>query len=144
MKRLIYLFIVAFFISGCANNTVPGLIALTDEEITAEKEAITKQITSLLEAYEQRDPALSFEIFSSEELLCFGTDAAEVIRTKDQWKDQITNDLQLIESMIFDTPQNLTINVSETGDLAASLFEVQAELIIFGESSNSLIRFSNT
>lgn len=144
MKRLIYLFTVTFFISGCANNSDPGLKALTDEEITTEKQAITEQITSLLNAYELRDPALSIEILSSEELLCFGTDAAEVIRTKDQWNDQITNDLQLIESMKFGTLQNLTINVSETGDLAASLFEVRAELESFGESSNSLIRFSNT
>lgn len=144
MKKMIYLLIVTFFTSGCANNSVPGLTALTDEEVNTEKVAITEQITSLLKAYEQRDPALSYEIFSSNELLGFGTDAAEVIKTKDQWEDQITNDLKLIESMNFGSPQNLSIHVSETGDLAASLFEIQAEVVSFGESSNSLIRFSQT
>ena len=118
---------------------------MTPEQITKEKDAVESQILKLLKGFDTKDIDTMLTLFStSDELLAFGTDAAEVLRSLSDWEDQLKYDFQLFESAKFGELQNLSIQVSKSGDLAAVLFETPADIVFAGESSHAIWRFSST
>jgi hypothetical protein len=74
----------------------------------------------------------------------FGSDAAEVIKTRRDWEDLMRNDWQLFESTRFGEPRNLAIQVSDDGKLASAVYEVPDVSVADGKSVESLDRFAVT
>jgi hypothetical protein len=80
----------------------------------------------------------------SSDLTFFGSDAAEVIKTRRDWEDLMRNDWQLFESTKFGEPRNLAIQISDDRKLASAVYEVQDVSIVDGKSVESLDRFAVT
>jgi ketosteroid isomerase-like protein len=139
MKTLIVLFISIFLVSSC----VPG--KMTSEQLAAEKDAIKSMILKLNNGYNSKDIEAATIVFStSDELMVFGADSAEVIKSISEWGTQVKNDFQLFESVKFGELRNLSIQISNTGDLAAAVYEVPVDMVFGGQSPHVLFRFANT
>ncbi|MHA1372143.1 MAG: nuclear transport factor 2 family protein [Promethearchaeota archaeon] len=139
MKRLIFLLLSIVLIVSC------GQQKMTSEQIDMEKKTIESLIAKINNGYESKDIESVTNMFSkSDELIVFGTDSAEVIKSIIEWKTQVKNDFQLIESVKFGDLRNLSIQISTSGDLAAAVYEVPVDMVFAGQSSHVLIRFANT
>ena len=70
---------------------------MTPEQITKEKDAVESQILKLLKGFDTKDIDTMLTLFStSDELLAFGTDAAEVLRSLSDWEDQLKYDFNYL------------------------------------------------
>lgn len=93
---------------------------------------------------EKTSQPLSGLLTNSSDLTFFGSDAAEVIKTRRDWEDLMRNDWQLFESTQFGEPRNLAIQISDDRKLASAVYEVQDVSIVDGKRVESLDRFAVT
>ncbi len=137
MKRHLISILLLFVLGACVPTE------LTPDQIEREKEQVHKQIKKILKGYDEKDLKTILSTFStSQDLMAFGSDAGEVMRSLSDWEAQMAYDFQLYESSKFGEMQNLSIQVSKTGDLAAAVFESKAEIVTGGVPSSMLWRFS--
>jgi ketosteroid isomerase-like protein len=109
------------------------------------KGEIAAVLVRFWQAYERKDLAtMSGLLTNSSDLTFFGSDAAEVIKTRRDWEDLMRNDWQLFESTKFGEPRNLAIHISDDRKLASAVYEVQDVSIVDGKSVESLDRFAVT
>jgi hypothetical protein len=110
-----------------------------------DKGEIAAALVRFWQAYERKDLAtMSGLLTNSSDLTFFGSDAAEVIKTRRDWEDLMRNDWQLFESTKFGEPRNLAIQISDDRKLASAVYEVQDVSIVDGKSVESLDRFAVT
>ena len=96
-------------------------------------------------AYQAKDLAAARKPFtSSGELLFFGTDSAEVVRTPGEWETQMKNDWELFQSVKFGEMRNVSVVVSSDGELGSILCETPADITMGGQQSHFLFRFDGT
>jgi ketosteroid isomerase-like protein len=139
MKKLLYLFALTLFFTSCNQDE------MSSKQLASEKNAIEDQIQKLLSGYSAKDIEAVKSVFSaSDELIVFGTDAREVFRSLSDWEEQLNNDFQLFESAKFGALQNLSIQISKSGDLAVAFFEAPAEMIFEGQTYPSFFRSART
>src|SRR5262249_49330500 len=113
--------------------------------IKREKAELLSTIARFWQAYERKELAtMSAVLTTSTDLTFFGSDAAEVIRTRQDWENLMRNDWQLFESTKFGEPRTLAIQISEDGKLASAVYEVSDVSLIEGKSVDSLDRFALT
>jgi len=139
MKRSCIILIVLGFLVGCFQPT------MTTMQKAVEVEAIKSQIEQFVKAYEARDIELALGFISTaEDLLVFGTDQAEVITSRSDFEKQLTDDMQLFESIKSGERKSLSIQISNCGDLASAYYELPFEVTVSGETSTFLLRFAQT
>jgi len=139
MKSLSLLLFAIILIFGC------GPQQMTSEKIATEKKAVESQLTKFLDAYVTKDlEAAKSVVSTSSDFLVFGTDSAEVLRNLSDFENQMKNDWQLITSAKHGELKNLSIQLASSGDFASSVCEVPFDLLIGGQSSHALFRFSYT
>jgi ketosteroid isomerase-like protein len=139
MGKIIY-FIALTLILTCCNQD-----EMSSEQLASEKNAIEGQIQKLLSGYSAKDVEAVISVFSkSDELIVFGTDAKEIFRSLSEFEDQLNNDFQLFESVKFGVVQNLSIQISKSGDLAVAVFEAPAEMVFDGQINKSFFRSART
>ena len=136
MYRFIWLLLVVALLSGCGRQKT------TPVDTAKEKQAIESAITKFGKAYESKDLSTMTTLLStSGELMWFGTDSAEVIKSVAQWETQMKNDWQVFESVKFGEVRNLSIQVASDGQLASAVYEVPLDMTIGGQLSHALFRF---
>jgi len=139
MKKLIYLIIPIFFLGSCIQSE------LTPDEIIKVKETIETQIQVMRKAYNLKDvEAVKGLVSESEDILVFGTDAAEVMKSASDWEQQMKNDFQLFDYADFGEAKYQSIKVSRYGDMAASVTESLVMMVIKADTFNLLLRFAFT
>ena len=139
MKQLIIIMLLISLILGCEP------LKMTSEQIAAEKKAIDSIITEFNKGYESKDIESMIKLFSkSDELIGFGTDSAEVTKSIDEWRTQFENDFQLFDSVKIGNLRNLSIQISNGGDLASAVYEAPADMVYDGQSAHIFLRFANT
>jgi len=139
MRRLSFLLLTLSFVIGCAQPD------MTADQKAAEIEAIKSQIAKFFNAYEARDVETAKSVVSSSgDFLAFGTDAAEVMKSQSDFEKQVEDDLQLFESVKSGELKNLSVQISNSGDLASAYYEMPLEATIGGETSNFMLRFAHT
>ncbi len=110
-----------------------------------DKAEIAATLLGFWQAYERKDLANMLAMLTnSSDLTFFGSDAAEVIKTSNDWAALMQNDWQLFESTKFAEPRNLAIQVSDDGKLASAVYEVSGVSVVEGRSVESLDRFAMT
>ena len=130
--------LLAFLASGC------GLQKPAQVDIAKEKEAIKSVIASFSQAYQAKDLAgITKLVSSSGEFLFFGTDSAEVMKSKADFEAQMNNDWQVFETAKLGEPRNLAIQVSNDGQLAFAVWETTLDATVGGQASQALVRFAD-
>ena len=137
--RFISLLVIAALVSGC------GPKKLNVQDIAREKKAVESVITTFWKAYESKDLAAMDKFLStSPEVVFFGTDSAEVVKSPAQWEIQKRDDMQLFEAFKAGELRNLSIQVDSYGELASSVCEIPLDMKIGGQMSHSLARIAMT
>ncbi|MDZ7624505.1 MAG: nuclear transport factor 2 family protein [Ignavibacteriaceae bacterium] len=139
MKTLSLLFIVVFLVSGCKSEK------LTTDEINAEKDKVKTRIESFLLSYANKDMnKIIAMLSSSEEFHFLGSDVSEINKNKSDFQNQLDQDWKLFESVHFGEIRNLSIRISECGDLAVAVFDAPMTVTVKGNQSKFFFRISNT
>jgi hypothetical protein len=137
-RLLLVLLVIVAFISGCSLKKIDQV------DNAKEKQAVQTVISNLWKAYELKDTAVMEKMFTtSTNLMWFGTDSAEVIRTFAQWKTQMKNDWELIDTIKMGELRNLSILVDSTGELASAVYEIPTNMTIGGKPSHLILRSSS-
>lgn len=138
MHRIISSLVIVALMWGC------GPKKMTPEESAKEKKAVESVLSSFWKAYESKDASAAKNTFSaSTDLMFFGTDSAEVVKTVTQWETQMKDDWELFETVKFGEMRNLSIQVDGYGELATALYELPVDMTISGKPSHSLFRGAN-
>src|SRR5438045_4194460 len=83
------------------------------------KAEVVATLVRFWQAYEQKDLATMSEMLAtSSDFSFFGSDAAEVVRTRRDWEELMRNDWQVFETTKFGEPRNVAIQISDDGKLA--------------------------
>ncbi len=139
MGRLVALLVVLTLLPGCAPRK------MTPEQIASQKSAIESLVSNFWTAYGSKDLATVTKAYtSSNDLLCFGTDSAEIIRTIPQVEAMCKSDWELFESVKFGTMKNVSTLVSSDGALGSITCEMPADITVGGQQTHSLFRFGGT
>lgn len=139
MKILALLFFIALVVSGCKSEK------LTSEQIDTEKAKIKTRIETFLISYEKKDINTIISMLSSSKDFNFlGSDVSEINKNKADFQNQLDQDWKLFESVDFGDIRNLSIRISECGDLAVALFDAPMTVVVKGNQSKFFFRMSNT
>ncbi len=92
----------------------------------------------------QQYVAMSGMLTASSDFTFFGSDAAEVTRSRHDWEYLMQKDWQLFETTKFGEPRNLAIQISDDRKLASAVYEVQDVSLIEGRTVESTDRFAIT
>ena len=99
VRTIVFFLTVTLMQDPAPRRGLPG-------EIVTEKKAIESVVSGFWKAYESRDAAAVLKsITSNSDLLFFGTDSAEVIRSKAQWETQVKNDWELFQTLKVGDPE---------------------------------------
>lgn len=139
MKYLLILTAAAFVISGCKSDR------LTSEQIDSEKDKVKTRIESFLASYAKKDMnTIITMLSSSKEFHFLGSDIAEINKSKSDFQNQLDQDWKLFDSVHFGEIRNISIRISECGDLSVAVYDAPMTVIVKGNQSKFLFRISNT
>jgi SnoaL-like domain len=132
--------LLPFALASCSGHG-----KMSSQDLANEKLVVQATVTRFWKAYEQKDLTTITKLLStSGELTFFGTDSAEVIKSLAQWEALMKNDWKLFDSTHFGDPQNVSIQVSNHGELASLVYEVPDVSLVEGTQVESLDRFAMT
>lgn len=139
MKTLLLLFIIAMLVSGCKSEK------LTSEQVDSEKDKIRTRIESFLISYAKKDMnTIVSMLSSSKEFNFLGSDVSEINKNKADFQNQLDQDWKLFELVHFGEIRNLSIRISDCGDLAVAVFDAPMTVTVKGNQSKFFFRMSNT
>jgi len=139
MPKLIFLFSTTALLLGCSVQTG------STRNFEKDKAEVIATLIKFWQAYERKDlTMMSGLLTTSSDFTFFGSDAAEVVKSRRDWEDLMQNDWLLFETTKFGEPRNLAIQVSDDGKLASAVYEVPDVSLVEGKSAHSLDRFAMT
>lgn len=139
MYRLIAVLLIGFLISGC------GPKKLTLDDIAKEKKAIESVAVDYNNQVAAKNTDAILKLFSnSPEFVFIGTDSAEVFRSMNQCRSHLEVDWQLLDVSRVGDLRNVSILISNDGDLASMLYEVPWDMNFAGQTMHALVRFAMT
>ena len=138
---LIISIISALLLLGC------GQQKLSQQEIENVKEEIKTLISEQSEAYETGNIEY-FKNAVADEITAFRITKQAICTNLEEWTRSFQLDFQNMDSIPwsikFGELRHLSIQVSETGDMATAIYEEPFEMIIEGESQLRLLRMATT
>ncbi len=115
---------------------------LNHNQLNAEKDVIRARIDSFLVSYQSKDLNTILSMLpSSKNFFFFGSDIAEINKSKFDFQNQLVQDWKLFESIEFGDPKNFDVAVSKSGEFANALFEVPMKVVINKIPSSFTMRF---
>jgi SnoaL-like domain len=94
-------------------------------DIDRDRAEVVATVIRFWQAYERKDLAtLSTMLTTGDDFMFFGSDAAEVVKTRREWEELMRNDWQLFESIKFGEPRNIAVQISRDRQLASIVYEV--------------------
>ncbi len=137
----VLLIISALFFLGC------GQQKLSQEEIEDIREEISAFLSEGSIAFETGNIEY-FKNAASVDITGFGTTKESVYTNMDEWVEALKKDFQSMDStpysIKFGELRHLSIQVSETGDMATAIYEAPYEVSLEGEIYPGLFRMANT
>ncbi len=137
----VLLIISVLFFLGCGEQK------LSQEEIEDIKVEIRTLISEQSEAYETGNIEY-FKSAASNDIIGFGT-GESVYTNLDEWVEAFQKTFQSMASIPYSIktprePRHLSIQISETGDMATAIYEAPCEVILEGEIYPTLFRMATT
>lgn len=129
LKFLLFISISLFLIISCG----PRPDELSTAEIAKEKEEIIATIKAYNKAMEQE----RFEglvPYLSEDVIFFGTDSNEIIKSLSDFKKAITEQFNAVESLSYGEMSDISIQMDSRGTLASIIFGIPTTYKMVGAS----------
>ncbi len=138
----VLLIILALFFLGCGEQK------LSQKEIEDIREEIKTLISEQSEAYETSNVEY-FKNAASNDIIGFGTGEESVYTNLDEWVEAFQWVFQSMDSTPYNIkflggPRHLSIQISETGDMATAIYESLSEVSLEGEIYHRLFRVATT
>jgi ketosteroid isomerase-like protein len=135
------LIIPVLFFLGCEDQK------LSHEELEGMREEIRNIISEQSEAFETGNIDY-FKNAVSGDIIGFGTPEEAVYTNPDEWAESFQRSFQSMDTtpwnIKFAEVRHLSIQISETGDMATAIYEEPFETILEGESHPGLLRMATT
>lgn len=114
-------------------------------EVDRDRAEVVATVTRFWQTYERKDlAALSNRLTAADDFTFFGSDVAEVVKTRREWEELMRNDWQLFETIRFGEPRNIAVQMSADKQLASIVYEVTDISLVEGKKIESLDRFAMT
>jgi len=114
-------------------------------EVDRDRAEVVATVMRFWQAYERKDlAALSNMLTAADDFIFFGSDAAEVVRTRGKWEELMRDDWLLFETLRFAEPRNIAVQMSADKQLASIVYEVTDFSLVEGKKIESLDRFAMT
>jgi ketosteroid isomerase-like protein len=114
-------------------------------EVDRDRAEVVATVIRFWQAYERKDlAALSNMLTTADDFTFFGSDAAEVVKTRPEWGELMRNDWQVFETIRFEEPRNIAVQISADKQLASIVYEVTDISLVEGKNIESLDRFAMT
>src|SRR5207253_10579849 len=102
MCKSILLLLVASVLTSCVNSRRAPM------EVDRDRAKVLATVIRFWQAYERKDlAALSNMLTTADDFTFFGSDAAEVVKTRPEWEELMRNDWQLFETIRFGQPSDM-------------------------------------
>lgn len=139
MSKSILLLLAASVLTSCVSSRRAPM------EVDRDKAEVVATVIRFWQAYERKDlAALSNMLTTADDFTFFGSDAAEVVKTRPEWEELMRNDWQLFETTRFGKPRNIAVQISADKQLASIVYEVTDISLVEGKNIESLDRFAMT
>ena len=139
MFKSILLLLVASVLTSCVSSRKAPM------EVDRDRAEVVATVIRFWQAYERKDlAALSNLLTTADDFTFFGSDAAEVVKTRREWEELMQNDWQLFEKTKFGEPRNIAVQISADKQLASIVYEVTDISLVEGKNIESLDRFAMT
>ena len=126
-------------LAGCAAKV------LSPEQAAQEKSAIRTVIANYHKGYETKDHDLFRPLISnSPDMMFFGSDVAEVVKSSAEMETEKDYDFQLFQTAKFGEVQDLAIQVANDGSLASAVYQVPLTMTVDGQTSTAMFRLAFT
>jgi ketosteroid isomerase-like protein len=140
MKKIVLMLFVSFFIfSGCGPSKNDEL---TTEQIVKEKERVKAIMEDYNRAFESESFSSIIETLS-EDVVFFGSDSSEIIRSLSDFKNMIQKqwaEYDIKYGKMVDT----WIDMDSKGTLASIIYGIPAKVTMKGETLNYFFRVART
>lgn len=137
MKILIYLLILVLLTIGCDSKR------MSQDQVNAEKDVLRARIESFLISYQSKDlNTILSMLSSSKNFFFFGSDLAEINRSKSDFQNQLVQDWKLFDSIAFGDLRNVDLVISRSGEFANTIFEVPMKVVISKIPFSFTMRFA--
>ncbi len=141
LKYLLFISISLFLVYNCG----PRPDELTTAEMAKEKEEIIATIKAFNKAMEQE----RFEglvPYLSEDVIFFGTDSSEIIKSLSDFKKAITEQFNAVENLTYGEMSDVSIQMDSRGTLASIIYGIPTTYKMTGsqEPENYFFRVNRT
>ena len=137
--KAVLLLLIAGALTSCMNAREAPM------GIDRDRAEVVATVVRFWQAYERKDLAtLSSMLTTADDFTFFGSDAAEVVKTRREWEELMRNDWQLFETIRFGEPRNIAVQISADKQLASIVYEVTDISLVEDRHIESLDRFGMT
>ncbi len=141
MKKILLLSLI--FIIPLSCSTEKEEKRLSYKQIEKEKEAIIQTMRNYNTAYENKNFAALTETLA-DEVLFFGTDSSEVIRTFADFKKKMLQQWELFDELNYGKMKDVSIKMDDKGTWASIIFGIPLEVTIDKKSTKLFLRVQRT
>ena len=139
MKRILTTFFILVFVYSCT----PQKEEMTLQDIENEKQAIVQVMKDYTKAAEEKNFANMIETLAGE-VIFFGTDSAEVIKTFAEFKAKMEEQWKAFDKMKYGDMLDIDIQLDENATLASIIYGTPLEITIENETAKLFIRVART
>ncbi len=137
MKKLILLLAAIVLLVSCGSKKK----YLSPLEIENEKKAVEQVLNEYNKAFEQKDFAKVVETLA-DEVIFFGTDSSEVIKTFADYKKAIEKQWRYYDKIQYGPLRDVSIQMDDNGTIASIIYGVNADYMRNGQNSNFYLRIA--
>jgi ketosteroid isomerase-like protein len=141
MKRFLPLFLTLILIFSACGPDKPR--DLTPEQMQKEKDAIIKVNEEYNRASEDKNWSSMVELLSRD-VIFFGTDSAEIIRTFADFKKKMTSQWQTYDKMVYGDLVDISIQMDNQATIASVFFGVPCDVVQSGQLTHYFLRAART
>lgn len=139
MKIFLPAILILILLSSCC----PEPKELTADEMKKEQEAVVNVNRAYNKASEEKNFSSMVETLAGE-VIFFGTDSAEVIRTFSDFKKQMLKQWEYYEKMQYGDLTDVSIQMDQNATFASIIFGVPVDLTRMGKLERHFLRVSRT
>jgi hypothetical protein len=139
MKKILLVILSIVIISGCKRE----MEGLPSEEIAREKDAVIKVCTEYNKASEVKSWS-RMVLTLADEVIFFGTDSSEIIRTFPDFKKKMLEQWEEYESIKYGDMVDVSIQMDKQATLASIIFGMPVFLTKNGTTVHYFLRGSRT
>ena len=140
MAKYLLFFIFSIILISCGPEKPKYL---TSEQIEKEKQDIIKVIKSYNKAFQERNFAPFVDILSKD-VIFFGTDSAETIKSLGEFQAALKKQWQFYDKEIYGEMSDISIQIDRNGTFASIIYGLPVDLHKNGNQQHAFLRYART